>query len=157
MSTNNNPGNLIARIRSWWQGRVAPFGTRTYEDSREALGDRPWKEVPKSTDAWYVLDPPLDATLSRAESRRRQLRFALLGTATVPARAAVGMMVFFHRRPTPPAAVAIAPPVQAAAAPVEAPAPPAPAVAVPVEPPAAAPEPPARHTRQHARSHHKKA
>jgi hypothetical protein len=140
-------GNAVARMRAWWQGRVAPFGTRTYEDSREEMGDVPWKEVPKSTDAWYVIDEPNQAVLQPRPSRSRLL---LVGGVGAAALAAITLGLIVHHRPPPPAPAAIAPPV--AVAPV---APPA-EVAPPAQP-AAPPDAPPHRTAQHARLHHKKA
>ncbi|HEX8954267.1 MAG TPA: hypothetical protein VF945_20575, partial [Polyangia bacterium] len=54
---------------------------REYDESRAELGGAPWREVPKSTDAWYILDDDAAALPAAAESRR--LRAALIAGVVV--------------------------------------------------------------------------
>lgn len=92
--------------------RVTRSHEPTYEAARAELGGVPWREVPKSTDAWYILDEDV-APLTAPESRRT--RVAVVGLAVVLAAA----LLFFLTRsrasdvaPLPAAVVtaAVAPP-----------------------------------------------
>jgi hypothetical protein len=119
----------------------------TYETSRAALGGAPWRDKPKSTDKWFILDSDV---LPIARPRRPWLLLVGGGLALVVTAAFFGVRAFAHH-PQPVAVPAVvAAPVVAApvvAAPVAA----APAVAEPVAAPAApavtAPPPAKKHAR----------
>jgi hypothetical protein len=89
--------------------RVAGFWERgpTYEAARAELGGAPWREVPKSTDAWYILDEDVAAMTAPAESRR--MRFAVVGLAAAAAAALLFVLIRPHAlEATPPAAAVMA-------------------------------------------------
>ena len=113
----------------------------TYEQARAELGGAPWREVPKSTDAWYILDDEAVALPAPAEPKR--LRVAVVAGAVVAGAALLFCVArsHAHEGPPPPAAIAATPSL----APAPSPAAPA-AVAVPA---------PVKHA-AHARPHHQK-
>jgi hypothetical protein len=143
---------------------------REYDQARAEMGGAPWREVPKSTDAWYILDEEAAAMALPVERGRRRPMIVGAAVATVVALLA---LVTWAQRPRTTAAPATAtavvtpaqaPPVAAAAtvaatpsvttAPSVAPTPsvaPKPPVA-PAPAAAAAPARPA-HAKHHAAKH----
>jgi hypothetical protein len=91
-----------------------------YDAAREELGGAPWREVPKSTDAWYILDEDA-AALGAAPPRGR--RGVIVGVAVAVGVALLATVALATRAPRPsaplPVAVVAASPV--AAPPVAAP------------------------------------
>ncbi|MGZ3408496.1 MAG: hypothetical protein ACXVAN_18725, partial [Polyangia bacterium] len=85
-------------MAGFWQRRADLSRGPTYEAARAELGGAPWREVPKSTDAWYILDEDVAALPAPAASRR--LRFAVVAVAA----AAVAALLFFVARSAPAAA-----------------------------------------------------
>jgi hypothetical protein len=57
---------------------------QTYEDARAQLHGAAWREMPKSTDAWFVLDDGVDiAEAVHAPAQRRWLLPAIVASSAV--------------------------------------------------------------------------
>jgi hypothetical protein len=109
--------------------RIGRSPAQTYEAAREALGDAPWRDAPRTTAAWFLVDEEPETTdpIDRAPARRSRLGWALAGAFIAGCLAPLAIMPLVRQMvPATPAPVA---------APIAA-APPAPA---PVVPPPAAP------------------
>ena len=129
-----------------------------YDAARAELGGAPWREVPKSTDAWYILDEEAAAMGAPFERGRRRglivgvvvaVGVALLATVALATRAP------HASTPLPVAAVVATPPATptppAAAAPPVVATPPVAAVAVVAPPPAHQGAHPKHHASKHTR------
>ncbi|MGZ3438543.1 MAG: hypothetical protein ACXVDD_03465 [Polyangia bacterium] len=95
----------LSRVAGFWQRRADLSRGPTYEAARAELGGAPWREVPKSTDAWSSRAEAVAARPAPAASRR--LRCA----GVTVAAAAVTALLFLVARAAPaatplPAAVA---------------------------------------------------
>jgi hypothetical protein len=117
-----------------------------YDEAREQLGGAPFLKAPKSTDAWFALNPS-DAPAGSSEAvHRRRVRIAYATVGVVALGFAVITLVGKHR--TPPAA-AIAAPTATAPAPAPTPTPPPSATATapaPTPAPVVAPDEPVEET-----------
>jgi len=140
----------LGRIRDFWRARHG----QTYDGARAEMGGAAWKEVPKSTDAWYVPDDQMLAA-ARPPGRARMVLLSAAGVAIL--LCAVGAVLSLRHGP-PVAPLVVAPPASPSPAelPVAAQAAPAPAETRPASSPA-----PTRHALAHARKktghHHAKA
>jgi hypothetical protein len=122
-----------------------------YDAARAELGGAPWREVPKSTDAWYILDEEAAAMGAPFErGRRRGLIVGVVVAVGVALLATVALATRAPHAPLPVAAVA-APAVAAPA--VAVPAVAAPAVAAPAPVAVAAPAPARASHPAHAKHH----
>jgi hypothetical protein len=133
---------------------------QTYDGARAELGGAPWREAPKSTDAWFILDDEVAAT---SPPPRRRALLAGIGAASLLTTLALAIVLSSAK--SPPSAAAISPanvsaPARTAAEPAAAAIAPSPGVAARLEPAVASPRtrPPRGHHaspshRQHHRSH----
>ena len=86
-----------SRVAGFWEAHSARSRGRTYEAARAELGDAPWREVPKSTDAWYILDEEAAAMVPAAE--RGRLRLLVVGLAVAAAVALLALIAATRPRP----------------------------------------------------------
>ena len=119
---------VVSRVASFWEERMAQARGQTYEAARAEMGGAPWREVPKSTDAWYILDEQAVPMLPPAEPGRWRVVVLGLGVAASLA------LLFFVGRPRPQPQPEALPSVAAVLAPVPTA---TPRPATPVEPGAA--------------------
>jgi hypothetical protein len=74
-------------------GRLNPRPAQTYEAARAELGGAPWREAPKSTDAWFIMDDEVVAP--SAQPRQR----ALIGGIAVAALLTTLVLIVLVRSP----------------------------------------------------------
>lgn len=126
----------LARLTGSWERRADLSRGQTYDAARAELGGAPWREAPKSTDAWYILDEEAAAMPAPAESRRT--RVAVVGVAVGLSAALLFFLTRSHTHEAAPlpaamgSAAAVAPSAAAAVAPPSAI--PAPAAVLPSAP-----------------------
>jgi hypothetical protein len=153
---------VVSRVAGIWEQRAALSRGQTYEAARAELGGAPWREVPKSTDAWYILDEEA-AAMGPAATEGGRLRIVAIGLPVAASLAFVAFLAWPRSRAvaTLPAAVvatAAQPATAAATASASAPATTAPA-ATPTAAPVGAAAPvltpaPARHLAHGKPKHH---
>jgi hypothetical protein len=89
----------IDRARGLLRGeRVA--SAQSYDDAREQLDGAAWREVPKSTDAWFVVDEP-EAPAAVVEPPLRRRISVIAGTACAVLLLS-GVVVWAAHRPAAP-------------------------------------------------------
>jgi hypothetical protein len=109
-----------SRLSGLLAERIARSRGPTYEDVRAEMGGAPWREVPKSTDAWFILDEEAQALGAPSYPRRRRLALFGLATAICLGLALLATRALGGHAPSAPSAAALATP---APAPVATPAP----------------------------------
>jgi hypothetical protein len=90
-------GNRLRRAFShWtekWEDRTAQSRAPSYEDARAQLGGAAWREVPNSTDSWFVDGDVALETGPMEADRRDWRRIALVGAGVLGGFVLVFMVV----------------------------------------------------------------
>ena len=59
---------FLERTSSWLTGR---WRAESYDNARAEMGGAPWREVPKSTDQWFILDSEVAPSFDHKRPLRR--------------------------------------------------------------------------------------
>jgi hypothetical protein len=115
----------FARLAEFWAERTARSSGENYEVARAELGDAPWREVPKSTDAWFIIDNEslpdrFDFQPGRLRRWRGPLLIALCLAGPVAAALVIAKLRAPHVPASPPLLSVVTPSALTANAPAQA-------------------------------------